>query len=913
MKRVLAVGFWLAVAGQAAAQQTAGSIVGTVRDESGAVLPGATVTVKSAAIAGEPSAATAPNGRYAFPALPPGRYDLTVALSGFTSLTRQGLVLGVGSTLEIDAVLKVGNVAEAVTVTGDAPIVNTTSAKVSASLDATWLRAAPIQRSYHELLKEGPGVNAGSTTAPVAFNVFGSGVNDNAFQLDGADQTTSHAANTAPTVFPNPEILQELEFVGLAAPAEYGSFMGGVFNAVTRQGGNAFHGDLNYFNQPDGLTSRNTSEAEDGGRPFDRDRYYDFSAQVGGPIQKEKLWFFASYQRQNDFFSQTGADPSYPSGIRISRYFAKLTYQPSPRHRVELSANPSDYESVAAGSAFEDPSTINRGPQFGITPSIVWNATLSPRTALEVRGHYYRSNYTAFAPEGEPDRKTRYVALDTGRTTGGVLLIGESVYKKTGGSAKLTHYADRFLGGSHELKVGVQYQRGAADNSFFYNDIVYTLAGVPQNGYAQVPSVYGANPSVAGVFVDDAFRPNGRVTVTAGVRYDHSHIGSPAFPELDRQGRETGQVFPAVLDLLRWDTIAPRLGLNLKLDESGRTVLKGSYGRYYQSLSTAAAFYRVLPSSAARFTFSGLYDPSDNPLGLVPLSTAQNRRMDPDAGAPRTDQFVLGAERQLAADFGVTLHFIYKRGNDYTAWQDVGGSYEPGTYLDNAGADPTGESIPVFRLSGPSAERFFVLGSPDAMFTRYRGVTLGINKRLSRRWQLTSSLTLSKSEGRLVSSNSGPGSAQNSAPIFSSFGQNPNDFVNSDGLLINDRPVLLRTQLFVELPWGMTGSAAYQYSSGRPWGRTVRVPGLGVTTTLRAETLDGSRRLDALSILDLRVEKRVRLSGGAQLALRGDLLNATNGGAFENLASTLGTSSAFGAPITVQYPRRLMLGARLSF
>jgi hypothetical protein len=164
-----------------------------------------------------------------------------------------------------------------------------------------------------------------------------------------------------------------------------------------------------------------------------------------------------------------------------------------------------------------------------------------------------------------------------------------------------------------------------------------------------------------------------------------------------------------------------------------------------------------------------------------------------------------------------------------------------------------------------------------------------------------------------VSSNSGPGSAQNSAPIFSSFGQNPNDLVNSDGLLINDRPVLLRTQLFVELPWGMTGSAAYQYSSGRPWGRTVRVPGLGVTTTLRAEPLDGSRRLDGLSILDLRLEKRLRVSGGVQLALRGDLLNATNSGAFENLASTLGTSAAFGVPTTVQYPRRLMLGARLSF
>jgi hypothetical protein len=188
-----------------------------------------------------------------------------------------------------------------------------------------------------------------------------------------------------------------------------------------------------------------------------------------------------------------------------------------------------------------------------------------------------------------------------------------------------------------------------------------------------------------------------------------------------------------------------------------------------------------------------------------------------------------------------------------------------------------------------------------------------VQKRLSDGWLLASSLTLSKSTGRLVSSGSGPASPQNSTPIFSSFGQNPNDFVNTDDLLIGDRPVLWKTQLVATLPWEITVAASHQFLSGRGWGRTIRVPDLGLTTTIRAELLDGSRRLDPLNLLDLRLEKAFRIGPTVRLAGFVDALNLFNGDAFENVASTLGTSTAFGVPTTVQTPRRLMLGARVRF
>jgi Carboxypeptidase regulatory-like domain/TonB dependent receptor-like, beta-barrel/TonB-dependent Receptor Plug Domain len=896
------------------AQRTTGEIIGTVTDASASVLPGVTVTVRSQALQGTLAIVTSGTGRYQFTALPPGSYDIEFSLTGFTTAKREQVPVVVGTPTELNVVMAVGDVETTVTVRGDsAAIINPASSQVSSRLTEEWLRAAPVNRSYFELLRQGQGVNVATSTAATAFTVFGSGANDNQFLLDGADQTTSHAANTAPTVFPNLETLQEVQFLSLGAPAEYGSFMGGVFNAVTRQGSNAFHGDGAIFFQPEPLTARNTTPAQDSGFPFTRDRFHDASVQVGGPLRRDRLWFFGSYEHSDDFFSQVGVNPAYPTGTTLQRGLIKATAALGKAQRLTVSVNPNRYESVTAGSAFIDPLSINRGPQKGITPSAAWDATLSPTTLLEVRGNYYYSNYTAQPQAGQPEVKTRYVALDTGRTTGGVLLVGESKYKKVSASAKVTHYSDRFIGGSHDVRLGVQYSKGAADNNFYYNDLVYTIAGQPQNGYIQIQSEYGAHPSRTAVFTDDSYRPSNRVTIDVGLRYDYSHISSPAFPQYDRQRQPTGQSFPAVDDLVTWNTISPRAGITLKLDDDGRTVVKGHYGRYFQSPDVAAAFYRVLPSSSPRYAFSGRYDANGDPIGVIPISTASNRQMDDDLGAARTDQFVAGVERQVGALWGVSVYGVYKRGGHYTAWQDTGGQYDIVPYADTVGTDATGGLIPVFRLVSPSASRFFLLTDPDQMFSRYRGLTAAVNRRMAGHWELMSSLTWSTSTGRLVSSNSGPASAQNSAAIFSSFGQNPNDFVNSDRLLIADRPVLWKTQFIGRLPWRITAAVSHQLMTGRAWGRTIRVPNLGLTTTIRADPLDGSRRLDDLNLLDIRLEESVPIGGSAQLAVFGDVLNLLNGNAFESVASTLGTSAAFGSPTNVQVPRRLMLGARLRF
>jgi hypothetical protein len=191
---------------------------------------------------------------------------------------------------------------------------------------------------------------------------------------------------------------------------------------------------------------------------------------------------------------------------------------------------------------------------------------------------------------------------------------------------------------------------------------------------------------------------------------------------------------------------------------------------------------------------------------------------------------------------------------------------------------------------------------------------------MSHHWQGTLSLVLSKSEGREPSSTGGPAAAQGGTS--GSFGRIPgtggqNDFVNTDGLLIGDRPVVAKAQIVYQLPWGFLVSGNLQHQTGRPWARQIRVAGLGFPSrpTIYVEPLDGSRRVPNLDLVDARIQKTVPLGGpGVKLDLFIDALNLTNNDTTESVLSRRGDqATTFGVPSRYVYPRRLQLGARIKF
>jgi hypothetical protein len=304
------------------------------------------------------------------------------------------------------------------------------------------------------------------------------------------------------------------------------------------------------------------------------------------------------------------------------------------------------------------------------------------------------------------------------------------------------------------------------------------------------------------------------------------------------------------------------------------------------------------------------------------VSSNANLRIDPNYRDPFTNEYIVQVERALTTDLGLQANYVYKSGSDYPGWEDITGRYADVAYIDSRGAGATGNTYTVYKLLTPASQSVFLMTNAvglqgETLFNKYHGVTMTATKRMSHRWQGTFSLVLSKSEGRLPSSTSGPRSSQSATPAsFGRFNNGPNDFVNTDGLLIGDRPVVGKMQIVYGLPWDITISGNVQHQTGRPWARQIRVSGLGFTTnpTIYVEPLDGSRRVPNLNLFDMRVQKSFRIPNSpARADVYVDFLNLTNSDATENLGSRLGTSSSFGLPTSYILPRRAMIGVRMRF
>ena len=239
-----------------------------------------------------------------------------------------------GQTAEENVTLKISQKTEEVTVTGAAEVLNTSSNTVSTNYNQEWVKSAPIPRyTFFDLINAAPGVSQTSSDHGERQTSFGSSTNENSYQVDGTDFTAPISGASWP--YPNTDAIEEIEVLSLGAPAEYGNVQGAIFNVVTKQGTNAFHGDLNYYNQMDALTSRNTTKEEEcgvdetclasGGYPYHRDQFHDVTAQLSGPIVKDKLWFFASYQFQKDVFSRWASPSSSPPSASRTASSARST------------------------------------------------------------------------------------------------------------------------------------------------------------------------------------------------------------------------------------------------------------------------------------------------------------------------------------------------------------------------------------------------------------------------------------------------------------------------------------------------------------------------------------------------------------------------------------------------------------
>jgi hypothetical protein len=901
-------------------QAFTGALRGTVTDASGAVMPGVTVELTGAALIGGPKTATTDaRGQYRFPGLAPGMYMVTASLSGFQTTRHENVRVEVGSQFEVDFQLKMAGVAEAVTVIGAPPLIDTSRSAMTTTVAQELVEATPIARfTFFDLAYMTPGVSTMrfDNTASKA-SAFGASINENQYQLDGADLTAPQTG--AAWAWPSTDIIEELQVVGLGAPAEYGHYQGAVFNVVTKSGSNTFVGDANYYYTADWLTGQN---AVIDGWDYHRARYRDFSASYGGPIKKDKLWFFGGVQIRRDWYSEPGTDPAAPKQTNDKRFFGKLTWQVNKNNKLVTSI---EYD----GSVLPRPVTsvqpyIASGAELSGQPvaNVTWTSVVNDTTFFEARyaGFY---GYDRWAPNSGSNNTPGHYDTATGVYSVNSASWYDGNIWKNQVSGKLSKFIQT-KNGSHDLRGGVQYVNGGTDyrEGLSGGMEYYDANGRYDELLVQAPYHGGDSSKMwnIGAFIDDTWAVSDKLSLTLGLRFDHSVGIVPDYPVLDDNGVDTSVIVHNPGAVVHWNDWSPRVGANFKFDSAGKTVGRVHYGRFYSYLQTrifsamnratsTKTTYALDPITGARTSVLTVVDPS---IGIPTI--------EPDLKTPYTDQISVGIDHELMANLSIGGSFIYKKGHNLIGRIEPNALFTPVSfsYTDRNGASRTVTLQSQTNATDPTANAPEIINQ-GAFSQDYKGLVVQASKRMANRWMMLASVTVSKSTGLNAGSASrDPYSNQQSNS--GSFGLDPNDFVNSGGVLIGDRPIMFKLQGSYELPLGITASIDWQVLSGKPIYTAVRTPsgllGQGRRYIFDIPASEQLLRAPTDNIFDLRFERKFQFTKRYWASAFIDIFNVFNDAAYYSVSSTVVTgasSTGYKEGTTFVPPRRAQLAIRFHF
>jgi carboxypeptidase family protein/TonB-dependent receptor-like protein len=878
------------------------TLVGTVKDATGAVLPGATVSVSSPSqVGGVQTSVSDAQGIYRFPALHPGVYEMEASLSGFKTVKRSGIVLPLGTTITIDLALAVASVSETVEVTGASPVVDVKSSASNTQLTDAMLQNLPTLRFQPDIINLTPGV-----TSNVA---YGSTQSSNALLMDGVD--VSDPEGGTPWSFFNYNWVQEVQIVSLGANAEYGEFTGIAANSIVRSGGNKFTGLGEYLFERNKWIANNTTSLSAALQktftPREIDKYWDSTAQIGGPIVKDKLFFFSGFQYFNSADRPAGFTGNFTTQ-KDPRTMNKVTWAISPNVRAEGFVEWDKYDVAGRGASATRPTTevtaLEPSPEWNWNGQITW--TINSKTMLNVRN----GGYTGYFPVDPTPPQTRsgpFPHLDglTGIYSVNVPYFGRFDRNRNVTAATLTRYADRFLGKAHEFKFGAEFERSKIRNESGYpGGRFYYDYGGPYLVYLWDGYVTDATTKRTSLYAQDTWTVTDRLTVNPGLRLD-----------INRGEVPTGTV-------LSNHALAPRIGAALDVMGDHLTVLRAHYGRYYDALFGGQFEFMDLTHQNPHITAAVLGP--NRFRELTRRSPATNLGIDPNIKQSYVDQFVFGVERQVISNLSITAQAIRRNFHDFMGFVDTGSTYVPIQKPDpgpdgRLGTADDGAALTVFNLTNPGHE-FKLFTNPSNAFRDYSAFQLIANKRYSKNWQAQVSYTWSHSNGTVDNrsgTNSGGGGTQGLGQTGAF--ADPNHFINANGDSRFDytNQVKLDGSYRVPVLGGFVVSGIYRYTTGLAWGRTASIRGLNQgSETVRIEAL-GTRRTDPLNNLDFRVEKTVPIgSTGHQAGIYLDIFNINNQGVVDNGSRTgviESSGSNFGNPNRWIIPRTARLGFRLTF
>ncbi len=724
---VLAVALCGLTAGSAFAQLTTGEIFGKATDATSAAIPGVTVTLEGASLQQPLVAVTTSTGAYRFPQIPIGSYTVTFSLSGFTTVKREKIVVQTGFSAEINARLDVSTVQETVTVSGAAPVVDTKNVSTGATFNREVLDAVPTARDPWTVLNMVPGViisgvNVGGSTSGQQpnFSARGESTSAGMWNIDGGT-TTDMAATGGSAQYYDFDAFEEIQVT--TGGSDVSVQTSGInINLVTRSGSNVFKGTARgaydgaktQFNNVSRelFYSGGSTTTPLSGAPLKH--FYEVGGELGGPIQRNRFWWWGAGAQQRidgsvlGFFKDTPECTPPPNDYDhikdtqkclhddltvLTNYNGKLNYQLNAANKFAFLYNFSDKTRNARGANdTHPPETTYRqynshNPlHAGYNVKHTWVLTdkLVFDNTLEVLQGGFSLDFQ------DPATQYNLQPLLDGATNVWHRALDQYITTRPTTEAKTdsSYFLSNLLGGDHALKFGFRYRNTPWQTFDHYGG--YAIANInrttsPTGAYAYLERDHNVSIGLytLGSYLQDWYSLK-RLRINAGLRWDYQNdstsassvVANPIVPDLlpayDYAGFDSGITF---------SDFSPRLSATYDLLGDGKTIVKGTYAFYYNQVGgNSGGLYSNVANPAAqveiRVPWTDLNgdqfitrDELDLSAPLVTTGSwdvstgspvASANTVDPNIKNARTREGIVGIDHELMANFGVGVSYIYR-------------------------------------------------------------------------------------------------------------------------------------------------------------------------------------------------------------------------------------------------------------
>jgi hypothetical protein len=944
----------LAMPALALGQGATSSITGRAADSSDGALPGVTVSISSPnLIGGARSSVTDEQGIYRFTQLPTGVYAVKFVLAGFTTLNVEDVQVSGGATMTINGKLQVASLEETVTVISQAPTIDLESSKVAVNWDQQKLDDLPNSRSTQALALLVPGLYA--TTYDVGGSEFGNNsgapartfgrAGGNVLMYDGMlwDQTSGNYGS-----------FEEAQITTAAKGAD--ALNPGVsVNLVLKSGGNAFRGSGMFQYQNGDMQSNNvTQELLDRGYAPGTNKFTalrDLYLEAGGPVRKDRLWFYTSYR-----IGRTGQ--YIPGFVRLSdrsqvEFFteiktvnAKITWQVSKNNKFEgMWQKGRKWQPYRTGSRFVPlEATQNQDSATEVGPSLKWLTVLGNRATLDasLQGGGYSW------PDVPWSADVRRTDLTTGATRGQFLIQDRNPFRWQP-SVTYTHFAQLF-GRNNEIKTGYMGWRATnpTDNIGYPNQQQYRYRSATADGttgcnesanwdgcFSRPDSVLVydyPNSTDAGEwyhsgYINDKITLSRKMTVNVGLRYDRY---SSFLPEQGNPGTgpfATRNIYPYTDDFPVYATFVPRVSAVYDLSGEGRLALRGSYGRYVGGTSgtlgnPGPAATDVNPNAVITRTYSNW----DGSIPYVPVpgnltSTSgggSNRTIDPSINGPFVDEYTAGLDIGLNRTMTIQFNYVKKfdgQGNKrlnlalpFDAYTQSSTAIDPGR--DNVTGTADDRSLVIYSVPrtyptfGRTVERIVQMTGTESK-NSYDAFGVTFNKQYAGNWSLLGAFDASHAKLREIEPRDpneqlyGPGTFTNAAAGNGGYRHR-----------LPEWSYVVRFSGTYQLPWGILYASSFTAQSGEWFGREVQVRDAnGANITIVSEP--HVARYPWVKLWDNRMSKRFKTFGTQTLEGMVDIFNTANIHAIT--AQTNRNGAAYLQPTEIIAPRVARVSVRYRF